>query len=333
MSKNTDDITALAVAIGLQYDAANSVIYGQKDGYNLLIYGEISGPSRYYATNFLNNSIYISTSAKRSTGGPLSEDELMELGFKMSMKVFTHVSKDGNTIKADFSRANVAQDALKDILRESLSALISFLNTKGYQPCCSTCGQCTEIAGFKADLTYMHLCPECESQARRNAKAIADRQNRSDNVVGGIIGAVLGSLVGVAVIMLLSLMGFAGAVISGILMGYGVLRGYELLGGNLSKKGVVISVVIMVIMTYVGDRMGWAVRVYQEFHSWGLSYTECYKMVPDLLRIGTIEAFSYIGNLIILYVFLWISAVFTIRIKVPSGRIVKIGHMNKYNIH
>lgn len=323
MSKNTDNIVVLAIANGLQYDVANGMIYGKKDGYDLLIYGALGGPSRYYVLDSIN----INTSAERSAGGPLSEGELAELmTIMMNMNVPANVSHDGYIIKVSFNRPKAPQDALKDILKEILSTLISFLNTKGFRPCCSMCGQRTETAGFMEDLTYMHLCPDCERQARRNAMAIADRQNRSDNVVGGIIGAVLGSLVGVAVIVLLSRIGYLITVIPGILLGYGVLRGYELLGGCLSKKGVVISVVIMLIMAYVGYRLSWAVRAYQKFHTWGASYIDCFKAVPELIRIGSINVVSYIGNLIMLCVFLWLSAFFTIRTKLPSGRVVKIGH-------
>ena len=51
------------------------------------------------------------------------------------------------------------------------------------------------------------------------------------------------------------------AAISGAIMAVCALKGYELLGGKLTKKGVIISVVIMIVMTYVGDRVDWAITV------------------------------------------------------------------------
>ena len=44
MSKVTDNYEALAAAVGLRYDGANNTIYGQKDGYDLIVY---AADSRY----------------------------------------------------------------------------------------------------------------------------------------------------------------------------------------------------------------------------------------------------------------------------------------------
>lgn len=60
-------------------------------------------------------------------------------------------------------------------------------------------------------------------------------QQKKENAVGGIVGALPGSLVGVLCIILLSQMGYVAAV-SGVVMAVGVLKGYELLGGKVSKK-------------------------------------------------------------------------------------------------
>ena len=68
---------------------------------------------------------------------------------------------------------------------------------------------------------------------------------KRENVISGIVGAFLGSLIGVVVIVLLDQLGYV-AALSGIVMGVCTLKGYELLGGKLSKRGVVISVLIMI---------------------------------------------------------------------------------------
>ena len=57
------------------------------------------------------------------------------------------------------------------------------------------------------------------------------------------------------------------AALSGIVMGVCTLKGYELLGGKLSKRGVVISVLIMILMVWVGTRAAWALALQKEIYT------------------------------------------------------------------
>ena len=41
-------------------------------------------------------------------------------------------------------------------------------------------------------------------------------------------------------------------------MGFGTFMGYSLLGQSLDLKGIIISVVIMIIMIYFANRLNWA---------------------------------------------------------------------------
>lgn len=89
---------------------------------------------------------------------------------------------------------------------------------------------------------------------------------KRENVISGIVGAFLGSLIGVVVIVLLDQLGYV-AALSGIVMGVCTLKGYELLGGKLSKRGVVISVLIMILMVWVGTRAAWALALQKEIYT------------------------------------------------------------------
>lgn len=87
------------------------------------------------------------------------------------------------------------------------------------------------------------------------------------------------------------------------------LKGYELLGGKLSKKGTVLSVILMMIMTYVGDRADWAIVVARELET---DVITAFQIVPALLEQQIINESSYWGNLVLLYFFLLVGAVPTI---------------------
>ena len=87
------------------------------------------------------------------------------------------------------------------------------------------------------------------------------------------------------------------------------LKGYEMLGRKLSKKGIIISCILMIVMTYAGDRLDWAIVVAREL-AWDV-FTS-YQAIPWLLQEFIIEPSVYWGNLEMVYVFLLLGAVPTI---------------------
>ena len=126
--------------------------------------------------------------------------------------------------------------------------------------------------------------------------------------MGGVVGALIGSLLGAASIILLSQLGYV-AAISGVIMAVCTLKGYELLGGKLTKKGVIISVVIMIVMTYVGDRVDWAIMIARELET---DVFFGYRLVPFLLSEEVIDMANYVQNLVLLYALLLVGAIPTI---------------------
>ena len=128
---------------------------------------------------------------------------------------------------------------------------------------------------------------------------------KKENVIGGIIGAFLGSLIGVAVIVLLDQLGYVAAV-SGIVMGFCALKGYEILGGKLSKLGVVISVIIVILMIWVGTRASWALALQQQIYTEESAFTvfsQFDKAVDSLKAQGVDITADFTESLIMQYVF------------------------------
>ncbi len=78
-----------------------------------------------------------------------------------------------------------------------------------------------------------------------------ESQKSTDNIITGAVGAFLGSLIGVACIVIVGQLGYVASV-SGLVMGVCALKGYEKLGGGLSKKGAVVSILLVLMMTYLG---------------------------------------------------------------------------------
>lgn len=163
----------------------------------------------------------------------------------------------------------------------------------------------------------MHLCEDCYRQIEQNKTLEqAHNEQKKDNVVAGAVGAFAGSLAGVVCIILLSRLGYV-AALSGVIMAVCALKGYELLGGKLTKKGIAVSIVMMVVMTYLGDRADWAIVA---MSSLGLDFFNAFRLIPDFLSEGMIDAGSYWGNLALLYVFVLLGAVPTVMNAVRAKR-------------
>ena len=169
---------------------------------------------------------------------------------------------------------------------------------------CNRCGQ------EKADTTP--FCEHCgapsEVQPQQNPAPV--EMKKPENVVTGTVGAILGALIGAACIILLSQMNFV-ASISGIVLAVCTTKGYELLGNQMSKKGFVICILLMLVTPYIADRLDWAIILMQDAEAAGLNWTfgECFHAIPSLLEDGTIEAESYWINLGLLYLFTAIGVV------------------------
>ena len=135
---------------------------------------------------------------------------------------------------------------------------------------------------------------------------------KRENVVTGVVGALIGAAIGAGSIIGLSQLGYI-ASISGLILAVCTLKGYELLGGKLSTKGIVISAVLMLLTPYLADRMDWAIVVMQAWEEYGVTFGEAFAAVPELLADGSIEMSMYVKNLLMIYGFAVLGAFSTLK--------------------
>lgn len=236
------------------------------------------------------------------------------------------MTQNGRIIKMILKNC-AKQDALRENLNQSIQALTAFLHMTGFQNCCQVCGQDTPSSCYISG-SYMHLCPDCYGKIQHDTTlATSQNQSKHENVVGGTVGALLGSLLGVLSILLFSQMGYV-AAISGVIMAVCTLKGYEMLGGKLTKKGIVISVVLMVLMTVVGNQLDWAIALTKEVD---VDILTAFRVIPQLLKEEIIDLASYFGNLIMQFLFVLLGAVPTIisnlKNRQVQGRIYRLGEV------
>ena len=130
-----------------------------------------------------------------------------------------------------------------------------------------------------------------------------------EKVVLGFIGALLGSLIGVACIVLLGQLGYI-ASICGVVMGFCAIKGYRLLAGKLSVKGIVITIVLMVVMVYLSNWISYALAVAEV---WEVDFFTAFINIHYLIGEGAIIASEYIKEVGMLYAFTALGLVPTVR--------------------
>lgn len=133
-----------------------------------------------------------------------------------------------------------------------------------------------------------------------------------ENVVLGTVGALLGAVLGGASIVLLSQLGYI-ASISGVILAFCTLKGYELLGKQMSKKGLVISILLMVLTPFIADWIDWALAVMDAWADYGVTFGEALRAIPLLMEDGSIDMTEYFKNLGMIYLFVVLGGFYTVK--------------------
>ncbi len=146
-------------------------------------------------------------------------------------------------------------------------------------------------------------------------KSISQTKTRKENVIAGIVGAFLFSLIGGIVWVALDYIGFY-AGISGLIGAVCAMQGYRIFGGKLSKKGVIISAGIALLVLILAWYGCLAKDVYEACKDWYAegeldylpSYGDCFRTAylylsePEiaksyLLSLGIGLVLAFVGSI------------------------------------
>ena len=137
------------------------------------------------------------------------------------------------------------------------------------------------------------------------------KQTSTENVAAGFMGALGGAAIGGAVIILLSRIGLVASV-SGLILAVCTFLGYEKMAGAISKKGILISLALILVTPYLADRLDWAILIVQELGNL-ITLKDAFLQIPEWLELGYLDSDSYIKNLTMIYGFAALGAFSTIR--------------------
>lgn len=315
MSKLIRNYEQLASALGFRLDAARNVIYGQRAEFEFMIYAENS--SYPYMLS-------VTVSAKSSIGA-LDKADVKQ--FVKSVKPIANVIQDGNLIRMIMS-STPKLEKLIDNTNNGINALIAFMKSRGFTPCCQFCGQQAETAGYVSGGSYMHLCFDCAGRLRQDVTLAAQqKESKRENVIGGIVGAFFGAVIGAVCIIVFARIGRV-AALSGFIMAICTIKGYEILGGKLTKKGAVISVLMMLVMTFVGNNLVWAIEVAKYYD---VDIFVGFRAVIPLFLENGLDRSTYALNLFKIYAFTLIGVVPTVhgalKDRKEEGQFAQIGRV------
>lgn len=304
---------ALAEALGMRYDKANRVMCGQRDGFGIIIFF----PEKQFSTSLVNMAasslqLHVHVAAVRPEARALTDSEKQELANKVKNMGF--IRQDGHDITVPNLNSTTEffmdPEACRKMLAGKLDSLCSFLRDKGFRPCCSRCGQETETLPFRWDTAYLQLCPACEADMRSRLASQEQKPRRKENVLLGVLGMLPGFLLGMAAVAWAL---WAELSLELVLIGAAIasctLKGYELLGGRLTRKAAVIGSVIALPMLYVANRFYWAVFLCEtRYGTWEDLY-QYFEEVPMEVSSGRIGLQAYLESLVMLGFVLLLGAV------------------------
>ena len=133
-----------------------------------------------------------------------------------------------------------------------------------------------------------------------------------ENMALGILGAIVGALIGGASIIGLSQLGYIASV-SGLILAFCTLKGYELLAKGISTKGVILCAVLMLLTPFVADYLDWGIAIFRDLGEYGFTFGECLALIPEFLKDGTITMFEYLKNLGMIYLFVIMGGFYTLK--------------------
>jgi len=138
--------------------------------------------------------------------------------------------------------------------------------------------------------------------------------DKNENILLGTIGALIGSLAGAVIIILLGQLGFV-ASIAGVAMAYCTLYLYEKFAGKISKTGIIISILIMIIMTFLAENLLISINVSKALNLQTYTTWKVFTKFFDLMKYDIIDKSAYFTNLFMVYLFTLIGAIGTIKNK------------------
>ena len=172
---------------------------------------------------------------------------------------------------------------IPNIVNENVNFLINCLIANGYTTCCRYCSSETnKINYYRVNDHYSCFCDDCVSVVKQ--KLEYDKKNflnNESNSLKGTIGAILGSLIGIILWIVMYRIDYFDSI-AGLVIAYGTLKGYEILSGYLNRRGVLISIIVIIISIWLSNKIAWTLNIYDTLKE-SYSIIKCFINLNSML--------------------------------------------------
>lgn len=218
-------------------------------------------------------------------------------------------------------RSGATAKSFAEKIHTLLPELLSYLHENGYENCCEISRAAGATVGCMTNGVPQLLAPDLFAEVSRKAEQNERvRAETPENIGRGILGALIGGVIGAAVIVLIGQLGYV-AALSGVVLGYCTIGGYRRGAGKLSAVGIAVSIVVMLLAVYLGNRVDIAIAAVQELD---LTFGQAFAWMHEL-----VDADAYMENLVTLYLFSALGAVPAAlnahKVAREQGRVYRIG--------
>lgn len=290
---------------GFTVEEKNGLIYGRMNGFFFSIHQDPTTPAKH--------TVYLWVKEGSVAVVPAITDYLNQCTGKH--QYLQSASYSGTRITAEFQGLGFKwQKNYVPCLDAFLKDITSYCSINQLVPCCESCGSSAGLNLYQIGGTEHMLCSSCYANTSDSLQRKAAEQSKkgSGNIVGGIVGALLGSLLGVVVWVLIYQLGYISAI-AGLVMIICALKGYEMLGGHLSKAGIIISCLISLVMVIFAEQVCLGLEIFNAYKDYyEISFFDAFRSVPAFLEEPEIRT-AVIGDLVMGYILMVVGAWGTIR--------------------
>lgn len=165
-----------------------------------------------------------------------------------------------------------------------MEPILNYLALNAYGSGCGCCGESAKQLGlWQINGESVYLCDDCAGEVERGlAENQAEVKSQKSNLIAGLVGAFLGSLIGVVLWVIIGKLGYISGI-AGLVMGICTMKGYELLGKHLDKKGVIFCIIMMVVMVFIANKLTWSLSAYSELKDYEWTFGEVFRNLGYIL--------------------------------------------------
>ncbi|MBZ2049231.1 hypothetical protein, partial [Streptococcus sanguinis] len=289
-----EELHAIASELGMQFDEDSRSIYGTQSGYLLFLQEtDVKNQFRLCVSVSLN-------------GNPADseENEMVWDEFKSESLPNLSTLSINQYLVSFVVKGAMRKSKTIEKLQTLITDLVAFLETHPFVQVCAYSGQEGPVGLYQLGDSIFLINEESYQLLKSNLQIEVDSyQNQKENVLLGAVGALLGALIGGAVALFIARLGYV-AMVAGIVLGICTIKGYEILGRKVSRKGIVISSIWMVITVFLVNQIDLAMEVVAKL---GVEFPFAFRVV-NLLIFGGDFPDNYFYNLAVLAVFTLVGA-------------------------